>query len=781
MKHFEFSDIQQLLNPTEAQEHKQLPLPPMPQPLPFSADTMYGPEWEGGFESAKARFVDMWKPSMNQIKRLLIEASRTADGRKRERAVELEKTRDAKLAEMEKEWREADEVEAAEAAEKKNAFLEEGATAATAADMLEDVRAKHHEDREEARRQVYILCADEVHQLRRQPEFNTGEIAKEEGMPMLREMVAKGVWESAIVYALIRLGRFHPVAPLLSAFLDSTGRAGALINAPIPTDESWLIHRACWDAHPEVVRVLTRRGAITNRLSRYNEHPALTVQAALKQDPQHPRCTEREYTEIINIIAETYMRGTAHAPAPAPASPSAATVETGNPHWLQQLPRAAAAGQRHVYVTGVPFEYPMESLCEWFTACGKVQRMHANAAGDAFAELRAEKIGANDAKHGGACVIVFATPEAAAKALAYDGYPLLTRRIHVTAHKPTDAEKERWRAENMSAAEARYAEEIASAALGAKDAKAKAITQAMKKEQRRLKQEKQHERAAQKEAKRREKLAKQAEEKRAKREEKARAAQEASMSELAHGGAVVTEVVAEAGEASAAPTADGVPHWASRLPGEGPTQTHVFMLDVPFEAAPELVEAAARKLPGAVDVYVPTRALKDNSAHDQRLAASLSALRGMPVRTVHKGWCVVQLRDANCVRQCVQEFDGMMLMDVPVRILRARANKSLTVAQNKERETSMAFKERQATETLSFVSALPTSSYAAVTAPAGKRKDREDEDADALAVASSQSFLSKLTANTSIAGDFLSRRKRAKVRAEGEGENAKHEDEEFVL
>lgn len=116
------------------------------------------------------------------------------------------------------------------------------------------------------------------------------------------------ITEQGVVYALIRLGKTMPaISVLLNQYLDKipADRLDTVINSPLPARDSWLIHRACWEGNVDVVRAIVNRGAITNRLNEYNEHPAEVLVQGVAQNGVSQASKEK----ILEILVNTLLRG----------------------------------------------------------------------------------------------------------------------------------------------------------------------------------------------------------------------------------------------------------------------------------------------------------------------------------------------------------------------------------------------------------------------------------------------------------------------------------------
>ena len=187
-----------------------------------------------------------------------------------------------------------------------------------------------------------------------------------------------------------------------------------------------------------------------------------------------------------------------------------------------------------------------------------------------------------------------------------------------------------------------------------------------------------------------ERAAKRAE--KAARKKEAKRAAKAAQDEAASGAsdakkdtAVAAAAAAAAGaNAGAAAAGDNAPEWVGAL-ATSPVQTHVFVLNFPFET--DFAVAILPRLRAVADVvcyHVPTRALRPGSAFDQRILANLPP----GTESVHRSQAVVQLATPLDVRAAVLALDGADAGGGrEMRVVRARADATkLTADKNKARE-----------------------------------------------------------------------------------------------
>jgi hypothetical protein len=727
---FNISQVQHLLNPVGASQ-SALPLPPLAAPLPFAPtrDERFGPQWEGGKEKARFRFERQWVPLKDRLRRAMRDS--LAEFRAEGRALAA-----AKVAELEAGWRAEDEAQAqqevdaaaARAAEfasapapAKDAGEEAGekaeeAEAAAAPESLTAATARIAKAREAERAPLRAAAAAGDRTCVDNQDAAFGQRLLTDLLPLVKDCLRGGSPEAAVAYTLVRESRTHNVAPLLDALIGLTADPAAFVNAPLPTSESWLVHRACWDGNPLVVKALVARGAITSRLNEYCEHPLMVTHAAFTN--RDSRCTLEAYNAIQGILADTYYRGLA-APAPAPADTASVLVRSGNPLWLQLLPTQPSDAQTHVYVSGIPFEYPMLSVLEWFANCGTVKHMYAPRAGSRFAAARRGEAAGPEA-HTGSCVIVFATAAAAAKALEYDRYPLLRRVLHVTRAKPSMRDRLLWGFQ-LAAAKAkeeglpaprrptRAALDAAVAAGRAKSqrAKAKRATAAIRRH--------------------------------AKLELEAATAGKHAAEAAAETAARALLGVDEAEqpmEAPAAPPGPPVvseaPAWLATLP-RGAAQRHVLLQGVPFEAGAEDVLAMLRApgSPAVQQVYLPTRVLKAGSAHDEKLCAALGVAPGA---SVGKGCATVLLQSPADVVAALRTWDGTKVCGRVVRAARRKGDKGGEAQAPKQGKTEKSKAgarggRRAEDDSKKYTSATPEDGLAMSGYQQSKRRAEEEAEA----------------------------------------------------
>lgn len=82
-----------------------------------------------------------------------------------------------------------------------------------------------------------------------------------------------------ILFTIIRLGE----PALAIAYMDSLPNVKEILNAPIPTKDRWLIHRACWEGCVPLLEAMITRGVSSDRLNTYNESPFGVVEQSVEQ------------------------------------------------------------------------------------------------------------------------------------------------------------------------------------------------------------------------------------------------------------------------------------------------------------------------------------------------------------------------------------------------------------------------------------------------------------------------------------------------------------------
>jgi hypothetical protein len=553
---------------------------------------------------------------------------------------------------------------------------------------------------------------------------------------------------AVVLFCLIRLSVRYRVAPLIKAYVARQPSPAQFVNVPLPTEDSWFIHRAVWEGDTAVVRVLAGFGAVTNRYNRYHEHPVQVFVSRFEQQSEagrrpympfefepdfQPRVTQRDVDAMRAVLQETLFVGA------GPRAPDAVLVESlrltererergvaGS--WLDAVLKesavaaekmrerregrragaadtggaagaaaaaededkedeGAAVSQRHVFVYGIPFEYPMADVKTWFGACGEVTNMHAFVNKGSFTAVKRSKTEEEDEtaaaataasssssgpQHLGECVIEFADAVCVAKALTYDKYPLLTRTIHVTLHRATPGQRRTWTAEARAK---RVADQDASLTASERQQHAAATARPIAEikteaaERRRQAKERAEQRAG-----------KAAEKKNRRRAAKEATADAAGSTGAAEAGAPMDASGSGSGE-------DG--SWTASLVSS-PAQTHVHVSNFPFEAS--FATDVLPRLEAVVRVrryYVPTRALRPNSAFDQKIAANLPA----GTTEVHRSSAVVELASVADVTRLIVALDGAAVdAGTGDRALRVTRNKveavKFSAEENKAREAA---------------------------------------------------------------------------------------------
>ena len=260
-------------------------------------------------------------------------------------------------------------------------------------------------------------------------------------LPFLQFLEAKfPINPVVMLYCLIRIAVRYPVAPVVKAYIALQASPSEFVNLPIPTEDSWFIHRAVWEGDRAVVRALASFGAITNRYNQYGEHPVQVINSRLEQQteagrrPYNPFWFEANYAPQITRADVDAMRGVLQETlfsGAGPRAPDAVLLESmkqaeleSTTLWLQSIladgkkkaAAAAAAGtgarsgdaaegdaegaeakaegdegvitQNHVFVYGIPFEYPLADIKSWFSACGEITRMHAFVNKGSFTDVK---------------------------------------------------------------------------------------------------------------------------------------------------------------------------------------------------------------------------------------------------------------------------------------------------------------------------------------------------------------------------------------------------------
>ncbi len=543
---------------------------------------------------------------------------------------------------------------------------------------------------------------------------------------------ARGVRNPLLtVFAMVRVSAKYRVAPLLRAFLSQLPDPQGLVNVPLPTKDSYLIHRATWEADPAVVRVLASFGAVTNRLNAYGEHPVVVIRSRFEQqsEPRRPpyapflfqqsftpTITQQHVDAVTAVLQETVFMGAGQREPDAVLLASLKDAEQADvKEWLDTILRpkpaaaaaatAAAAGtedaaaaavegeeaitQRHVFVTGIPFEYPMADVKQWFGACGTITRMHAFTNKGSFTAVREGKAAkdgedaasaaaaaaaeaAASAKHTGECVIEFADAVCVAKALVYDSYRLLTRTIHVTLDRATPAQRRAWAAaerarrvaaedDSLTASErTQHAAEVAKPIAAAKEEAA---------ERRRLAKERQERKAAKAAAKAA-----------AKKEKKMAAS--ATEAVAAAAASASASAPASAAAATASTAGSVVPEWVTKPSPSAAEQVTVHISNLPFEADFETDVLPLLRQSGPVrEWYVPTRALRSHNAFDQRILAQMPA----GTTRIHTSTAAVLFAEPDAVRRAVIQLDGTEVKGRPMRVVRHKADAAKMTAEENRR------------------------------------------------------------------------------------------------
>lgn len=111
-----------------------------------------------------------------------------------------------------------------------------------------------------------------------------------------------------ILFTIIRLGE----PALAIEYMDSLPNVKDILNAPIPTKDRWLIHRACWEGCVPLLEAMIERGVSSDRLNSYSESPFGVVEQSVEQG-----IYGRDQAEKIKALLK---RANAAPPPPPPRS-----------------------------------------------------------------------------------------------------------------------------------------------------------------------------------------------------------------------------------------------------------------------------------------------------------------------------------------------------------------------------------------------------------------------------------------------------------------------------
>lgn len=283
-----------------------------------------------------------------------------------------------------------------------------------------------------------------------------------------------------ILFTIIRLGE----PALAVAYMDSLPNAKEILNAPIPTKDRWLIHRACWEGCVPLLEAMIDRGVSSDRLNTYNESPfgvveqsveqgiygrdqadkikALLKKAATTPPPPPPRSSHQiRVPDSLNpgppshpppsmmnlpVLDESSLPSVIPPTMPSLASLLSSIVSMNAP-WTLPTPNVvhveppppeisedgswvlalhSSADQTHVFISQIAFEVTPEELKTMFTEkCGAIEKIYMPVRKlkkkDSFQQV-ATKL--HEAGHQGKAVIKFSDKESVDRALALSGEPL---------------------------------------------------------------------------------------------------------------------------------------------------------------------------------------------------------------------------------------------------------------------------------------------------------------------------------------------------------------------